>query len=437
MAKILITCFGSYGDLYPYVAMAKALQQRSHHVAIGSTLIFQSQIESEGIPFIHLRSNLDRYTTPVAVRELLQRIFDSQKGGEYITREMMEKIEETYQDTVNAVEGVDLVISNPLAYATPIVCRQKNTVWLSTVLAPMFFLSVYDPPIMSPAPWLRKIHHISPPLYRGLFKLLKGATKAWVKPLYQLCSRHQLPAPVDNPIFEGQYSRYGTLAMFPDSFAKPQPDWPINTQTTGFPLFSTEISKHVHLEKLEAFLAAGEAPIVFALGSSAVNVAKDFYLISAAIARRLKKRAVLVCGEHEDQVKGIEQGSDIFIINYVAYDKLFPHASVIVHQGGIGTLAQSLSAQRPMLIVPFGFDQFDNAERIENLGIGKSLSRSRYNVETAAPIIKELLTHAQYKASAESIGKDIISQDGTENSCDIVERVLAEQAQGLILEAVN
>ncbi len=421
--KILITCFGSYGDLYPYLAMAKNLQLRGHDVAIGSTTLFLSQIEAEGVKFIHLRSNLDYYTTPTAVREFLQRIFDPIKGGERITHEMMAKIDETYRDTLKAVENVDLVISNPLAYTTPIVCRQKHIRWLSTVLAPMFFLSVYDPPILSAAPWLRKIHRLSPALYRGLFKLIKNATKSWTRQLYRLCADHQLPPPIGNPLFEGQYSPYGTLAMFPDCFAKSQPDWPVNTKMTGFPLYSRENNVIAKLTELQSFIDRGEAPIVFALGSSAVNVAEDFYVISAAIARALKRRAVLVCGAHDDQVKDIEPGGDLFIIDYVAYDKLFPHACVIVHQGGIGTLAQSLCAQRPILVVPFGFDQFDNGERIEKLGIGKCLSRNSYTLKTAIPIIEDNLSQTHYRERAEALGKIIKLEDGAANAGDIIERL--------------
>lgn len=429
MARILVTCFGSYGDLYPYIALAKSLQQRGHDVAIGSTAIYQAQLEAEGVPFIHLRSNLDRYTTPEAVREFLRRIFDPVKGGEHIAREMMTRIEETYVDTLDAVIGVDLVISHPLAYATPLVCQKQNIPWLSTILAPMFFLSVYDPPIISAAPWLRTLHRLSPALYRGLFKLLKWTTKPWIKPLYQLCARHQLPVPSAHPLFEGQYSPYGTLAMFSRCFAEPQADWPVKTTITGFPLFSGEMAENAALRNLQTFLDGGDAPLVFALGSSAVNVADDFYVVSAAIARKLKRRAVLVCGSHNDQVKAIEPGDDLFVIQYVAYEKLFPHACLIVHQGGIGTLAQSLRAQRPILVVPFGFDQFDNGERSEKLGVGKYLPRKDYNIARATPIIEALLMQPIYTKRAQEIGKLIQFEDGMANMCDVVERVLADTAK--------
>ncbi len=429
MAKILITSFGSYGDLHPYVALAKTLQSRGHEVTIGSSTIFQIQIEAEEIPFTHLRTNLDRYTTPSSIREFLQRIFDPIRGGELMVKEMMLSIEECYIDTLKAVEKADLVISNPLAYATPIICREEATPWLSTTLAPMFFLSVYDPPKLSAAPWLRKTYRLSPALYRGLFSLLKGATKAWVKPLYQLCERYQIPPPTGHPLFEGQYSPHGTLAMFSRCFAEPQPDWPPNTNITGFPMSSVEITDSAKLQQLEIFLQAGEPPIVFALGSAAVNIAEDFYVLSASIARKLNRRAVLVCGEHDDQVQGITAGDDLFIINYVAYEKLFPHACLIVHQGGIGTLAQSLMAQRPILVVPFGFDQFDNGERIEKLGVGKCMPRKDYKVVNATQEIEELLSKSHYQVRAQEVGKVIKAEKGTAKACDVIERLLSEKNQ--------
>ncbi|MCF6324412.1 MAG: glycosyltransferase [Gammaproteobacteria bacterium] len=424
MANILITCFGSYGDLHPYIALAKNLQDRGHEVSIGSSIIFRVQIESEKIQFIHLRSSLDQYETQTAIRNFMKRIFDPVRGGELMINEMMENIEDTYLDTLKATEKNDIVISNPLSYVTPIVCRDKNIPWLSTILAPMFFLSVYDPPIMSPAPWLQKIHRLSPFTYRLLFSVLKGVTKKWTKPLNKLCSHYQIPPPNGNPLFEGQYSPYGTLAMFSKYFAEPQVDWPINTTLTGFPLFSVEMSTNEKLDNLQAFISAGEAPIVFVLGSSAVNIADDFYSISADISRKLNKRAVLVYGEHDDSIEHISPGNDLFFINYVSYEKIFPQASLIVHQGGIGTLAHSMAAQHPLLIVPFGFDQFDNGQRIEKLGIGKYLPRKKYTVKEATPVIKELLVNKKYKIQAQIIGKKINLEQGVDCACDTIELLL-------------
>ncbi len=424
MARIVITCFGSYGDLFPYVALGKALQRRGHDVVLGTTEIFREKVGAEGVPFCHLRCSLDRYATPEALRDFLLRVFDPVKGAEFFTREMMRGIEATWDDTRQAVKNADFVISNPLAYATPVVCREIGVPWLSTVLAPMFFLSVYDPPIISAAPWLRSLHRLSPAMYRGTFRLFNKLTRTWARPLYELCSARGLPAPAGNPLFEGQYSPYGTLAMFPAGLAQPQPDWPVNTMLTGFPLFSGEEADARVLADLEGFLEEGEPPLVFALGSSAVHIAQDFFDMSAAIAGKLKRRAVLVTGPLASAPGAFERNRNILAIRYVAYDKLFPRASVIIHQAGIGTLAQAICAQKPMLIVPFGFDQFDNAERLKRLGAAEVIPRTKYTVESAAPLIEKLATEPSFARRAAMVGAMMSRERGIENACDAIEAVL-------------
>lgn len=142
MARIFVTCFGSCGDLYAYIALAQSLRQRGHDVAIGSTAIYQAQLEADGVPFIHLRSNLDRYITPEAVREFLRRIFDPVKGGEHITREMMTHIEETYVDTLDAVTGVDLVISHLLAHPPPRLPEATHRLVIHYIGANVFSFSL-------------------------------------------------------------------------------------------------------------------------------------------------------------------------------------------------------------------------------------------------------------------------------------------------------
>ena len=424
MARILITCFGSYGDLYPYIALGKALQSRNHEIVLGTTILYQQKVEAEGLSFCHIRCGFDQYITPEITRQFLQRVFNPIKGSRFLVREQIRYIEESYQDTYTAARDVDLVISNPLAYATPLVCKTLNKRWLSTALSPMVFMSANDPPILSSAAWLKQLHGYSKTLYRGLLWILKIVTKSWTKPLYEFCITHKLAVPDDNPLFDGQFSPYGTLAMFPACIAQPQRDWPAHTTVTGFPLFSAEEADSETLARLEKFLQSGEPPLVFALGSLAVNIATGFFETSSVIARQLGQRAILVVGAQDDNLKQIEPGDDLLIIHYVAYDKLFPHARVIIHQGGIGTLAEAIAAQRPMLIVPFGFDQFDNAERAERLGIAKTLSRTAYNLANAAPLIDMLATEPHYQQRAAEIGASIRNDHAIEHACAVIEAVL-------------
>jgi UDP:flavonoid glycosyltransferase YjiC (YdhE family) len=54
------------------------------------------------------------------------------------------------------------------------------------------------------------------------------------------------------------------------------------------------------------------------------------------------------------------------------FDTLLPHCSAIAHQGGIGTLFAAARAGTPQLVLPCMLDQYYWAERVRELGLGRS-----------------------------------------------------------------
>ena len=71
----------------------------------------------------------------------------------------------------------------------------------------------------------------------------------------------------------------------------------------------------------------------------------------------------------------------IAVFDYAPHALVMSRASIIVHQGGVGTTAQALRAGRPTLVVPFGQDQFDNGRRVAALGAGRTMARGDYRVD--------------------------------------------------------
>jgi len=59
--------------------------------------------------------------------------------------------------------------------------------------------------------------------------------------------------------------------MFSPLMAAPQPDWPPNSLATGFPFYDQAEHRQEIDPDLERFLDAGPPPVVFTLGSSAVQ----------------------------------------------------------------------------------------------------------------------------------------------------------------------
>jgi UDP:flavonoid glycosyltransferase YjiC (YdhE family) len=114
---------------------------------------------------------------------------------------------------------------------------------------------------------------------------------------------------------------------------------------------------------------------------------------------------------------------DLLALPYAPYAQLFPHAIVNVHQGGSGTTGEALRSGRPMLIVPYGWDQPDNAVRVERLGAGLHIPRSEYSVETATAALKALLDTSRCSIRAAAVREQMAEEDGLASACDAIEAV--------------
>jgi rhamnosyltransferase subunit B len=254
-------------------------------------------------------------------------------------------------------------------------------------------------------------------------RFARFVTREWSDPVYDLREELGLP-PGDDPIFDAKFSDELVLALFSPAIGEPQPDWPASTKTTGFLFYDGDAGKNELPSALEAFLQAGPPPLVFTLGSAAVLDAGDFYEQSAWAAQLVGERAVLLVGDDPRNLPVQRLPGSICIAPYAPYSRLFPRASLIIHQGGVGTTAQALRAGKPMLIMPYSHDQPDNARRVRRLGVAKVIQRRRYRAETAAELIREMLDEPKYRERAAAIGALVRAEDGVKAAADALENLV-------------
>lgn len=434
MARVVLHTFGSLGDLHPYLAVAIGLRRRGHRAVVAGSEIYRAKVQSEDVDFATIRPDVGEL---LSNEQLLRRIWHPRFGTEYLIREyILPRLEESFEDLMAACEDADLLLTHTAGYAGPIVAEALELPWISVALQPTVFFSAYDPPVLAPAPWL---HHLNA-LGRGPFKAVMAAARlrltGWAEPIEQLRLRAGLARSKANPMLEGQFSPFGTLALFSKHFAQPQPDWPANVTVTGFPFYDRlgpAIAPGVPecaaaANELARFLEAGPPPIVFTLGSSAVTQAGTFYRESLEAARRLGMRAVLLIGSKSSERFAHDPPETIHVASYAPYSELLPKAAATVHQGGIGTTAQALRSGRPMLVVPWAHDQPDNAECARRLGVSRTIPRSRYTGERTARELEHLLSDPAYSRRAAEIGAKIAAEDGITAACGALEMILVNNA---------
>ena len=417
--RIVFATFGSLGDLHPYIAVARELRQRGHRPLLASFEEHREAVEVAEVEFAPMRPALSAFGERTA---MMEQLFHPWRGPELMVRGIfIPHVRESYQDLARACRGADLLVTHPLAFAGPLLAQKEGLRWVSTALSPMTLFSAIDPPLFPAAPWMHWARRLGVAPYRLLFRIPRAMVRRWERPLREFRAELGLPATDAITQFEGQHSPRLNLALFSRVLAAPQPDWPAHTVVCGFPSYDgAPLDARVQTE-LEAFLASGEPPIVFGLGSSAVMVAGDFWRAAIEAAARLERRAVLVTGAPPEDLGAVPPTVKVF--NYLPYSAVFPHALAIVHSGGIGTLAQALAAGRPQLIVPVAFDQPDNARRTVALGTAVSIPFRKVTAEAMSRELGALLAAPDCASRARQIGNQVNGEDGARAACDALEGI--------------
>jgi rhamnosyltransferase subunit B len=407
MSRVVLACWGSYGDLFPSLAIAARLKALGHTPVIASCAAYDRLVKDEGFEFRPLRPDVSPDDTP-----LIQRIMEPKRGSEIIIRELISPaVRNSYEDLVVAAEGADLIVSHPITFAAPLVAEKMKLPWVSTVLAPLSLFSAYDFPVLPNMPQVIALRHLGPWTGRLLIKIARRITAPWVTPVHQLRAKLGLPRGAD-PLYEGQFSPHGNLALFSRLLGDVQRDWPAKSRVTGF-LFSNRAIPMP--AELAAFLDAGEPPVVFTLGTSAVSAAGTFYDESARAIAELKCRAVLLVGRHPKNIPR-HLPPNVIAVDSAPHDQLFPRAAVVVHQGGVGTTGQAMRAGRPELVVPHAHDQPDNAYRVKNLGIARVLYPKRYTATRVVADLRTLMTDTRYAERAGMVARQVRAETGAESA---------------------
>jgi rhamnosyltransferase subunit B len=358
--KVVISTAGSAGDLNPFIALGLTLKERGFEPLIASQDEFRGKVEAEGLTFHALRPGVEDVKGELGldVQTIFRRATNGSSGLAFLVRRIaMPFLRRAYEDMMSATEGASMVVTHPSAFAARLAADKRGLPWISAVLAPFTVMSAYDPPVLSTAPGLATLRELTGARFdMALLALIKRFADPWTAPFRSLRSELGLP-PVANPLFEGQFSPYATLAMYSKWLGELQPDYPTNCEITGFAFYDSQSGGKAELpEGLKRFLAEGPPPLVFTLGTAVVMEPGDFYRRSLQTARKLGKRAVLVGASGQHRELGLHFGEHLpksaYAVQYVPHSLVFPHAEAIIHHGGVGTTAQALRSCRTPAISP-------------------------------------------------------------------------------------
>jgi len=424
-SRILLTTYGSLGDLHPFLAIALELKARGHRPVIATSSLYRPNVEELGIEFHPIAPDM---TPPEEWNAASISAMHSKKGPElFIRYVMMPALRQSYADLLPVMREADLTVSQRLIMAAPLCAQVLQKRWLSAALSPVAFGSTTDPCYFPGSPLNQKLR--ATPYSRRIFKAwARMISSRWVREVARFRAELGLPRG-PHPLSEASLSPHGVLALFSRQLAAPQPDWPQNTIQTGTCFHNSaeqNNSSSTLAPEIEAFLQKGEAPVIFTLGSATVYLPGNFYITAVEAIRSLNKRALLLIGPEANRPANLPQNDEqIAAFEYAPFSKLFGRGSVVVHQGGAGTTGQVLQAGLPSLVMPQVNDQFDNAMRMQRRGASRMMTRTDCNAQHMAQQLNELLNNPQYTRAAQEIGRQVQQEKGSAAAANAIERQLA------------
>lgn len=406
------------------VWLGKHLQQRGHEVVMVTAPLFAEVARKAGIAFRGVGME-EEYQQVVNDPRLWNR-FRAPEVVFGASARVMERFFEVIREEVvaGAENGQSVVLLAPFQMPAARLAREVLKVPLVTVhLQPIAMFSAHDEVVlMHGMEWFGKL----PVWMKRLFwRLPNPALAVLGREVKRLCGKHGLEAP-GNWLLEWTHSPDGVLCLWPEWFAKRQPDWPAQAKAVGFPL--EDLKGHfVWPEGLQEFLEEGEPPVLLTAGTGNAQ-AREFFEAGMQACERLGKRILLGTTFREQLPEQLPPQANWF--KYLPFGELLPKVGAIVHHGGIGTMSQAFAAGVPQVVVPLAHDQPDNASRMERLGTGKVAWRLGEVEGVLRKVLGEQECQSRIRQRCREVAGWSRSQHASDEAVTMLEDVAARGCHG-------
>jgi vancomycin aglycone glucosyltransferase len=357
--RVLLSTIGSRGDFQPLLALALQLRELGHEARLCAPPDFRGLAEDHGLPFVPVGPAL-RAARPV--RDLRESVAEMVTGQFATLRE--------------AAADCDVIVGcNQLRVTARSVAERLGIRYVLADHSPVTMPSPHHPPVPLPGQpadpdadnrtlWAQEARRRDATFGAALDE---ERVAAGLDPVTGVLD-HIL---TDRPL----------LAADPGLAPWPPSELDVVRTCAWFLPDDRPLPAQV-----EEFLAAGEPPVYFGLGSMLSPRATGQVMISAA--RALGRRAIVLRGRGE--LSAVD-GVDCLAIAEANFQALFPRVAAVVHHGGAGTTTTAARAGVPQVVVPHHYDQAYFARRVQELGIGVAHAGPEPTVESLTAAVEQAL----------------------------------------------
>jgi len=350
--RVLLTTFGSRGDVQPLLALGVALRALDvdARVCAPPDEEFAQLFAAADVPL------LPAFTS---VRAWLAEMLP--KRATISLPKLAAQVMAAQYDAISAAaKGCDVMVATGLfssVAAARAVAEKQGLRYVFAAYCPMFLPSPYQRPFEYPShPHPRDIAD-NQALWDADFQVMNDLFGDGLNNLRASVGLHS----VDNVRDHVQTDR-PWLAADPVIAPWRQPA-KLDVVQTGAWILPDQ--RPLPAELL-AFLDAGAPPVYIGFGS--LPAPKEFARMAIDVVRAQGRRVLLSRGWAELAL--VDDREDCFIVGEVNQQALFPRVAAVVHHGGAGTTTAAARAGSPQVVIPQIMDQHYWASRVWDLGIG-------------------------------------------------------------------
>ncbi|XP_045809226.1 sterol 3-beta-glucosyltransferase UGT80B1 isoform X2 [Trifolium pratense] len=420
--QIVILVVGTRGDVQPFVAIAKRLQEYGHRVRLATHANFKTFVRSAGVNFYPLGGD-PRVLAGYMARN--KGLIPSGPTEISIQRKQLKAIIDsllpacTEPDSETGIPfTAQAIIANPPAYGHVHVAEALG------VPIHIFFTMPWTPTYAFPHPlarvpqgagyWMSYII-VDLLIWWGMRGIINDFRKRTLK----------LPPIAYFSMYRGSISHLPTAYMWSPHLVPKPSDWGPLVDVVGY-CFLKLGSKYQPREDFVQWIKKGPPPLYFGFGSMPLEDPKGTTDVILEALKETEQRGIIDRGW--GNLGNLAEVSDnVFLLEECPHDWLFPQCSAVVHHGGAGTTATGLKAGCPTTIVPFFGDQFFWGDRIHQKELGPApIPIYELNVENLSHAIKFML-QPEVKSRAMEVANLIENEDGIAAAVDAFHRQLPDE----------
>ncbi|XP_020971716.1 sterol 3-beta-glucosyltransferase UGT80A2 isoform X1 [Arachis ipaensis] len=405
--NIVMLIVGTRGDVQPFVAIGKRLQDYGHRVRLATHSNFKEFVLTAGLEFYPLGGD-PKVLAGYMVKN--KGFLPSGPSEIPVQRNQMKEIINSLLPACKDPDidsGVpfkaDAIIANPPAYGHTHVAEALK------IPVHIFFTMPWTPTSEFPHPLSRVKQQAG---YRLSYQIVDSLIWLGIRDMINDLRKKKLKLRPVTYLSGSQGSDSDVPHAYiwsPHLVPKPK-DWGPKIDVVGF-CFLDLASNFEPPEALVKWLEDGDQPIYIGFGSLPVQEPKRMTEIIVEALEKTGQRGIINKGWG-----GLgdlaEPKESIYLLDNIPHDWLFLRCKAVVHHGGAGTTAAGLKAACPTTIVPFFGDQPFWGDRVHARGVGpQPIPVDEFTLPKLVDAIKFMLD-PKVKARAVELAKAMENEDG-------------------------